>query len=70
MSSSLILPDKSTPMSDAWEIRETLEHELDLVIDGGFCGVDPTAVVDLTEQPPRLVRQGKQDDYHLEDLLA
>jgi tRNA threonylcarbamoyl adenosine modification protein (Sua5/YciO/YrdC/YwlC family) len=70
MSSSLILPGKSMPMFEPWDIREKLEHELDLVIDGGHCGVDPTAVVDLTEQPPRLARKGKQDDYHLEDLLA
>lgn len=70
MSSSLILPGKKTPMSDPWDIREALEHELDLVIDGGFCGIDPTAVVDLTEQPPRLARSGKQDDHHLEELLA
>ena len=70
MSSSLILPGKTTPMSDAWEIRERLEHDLDLVIDGGFCGIDPTAVVDLTEQPPRLARKGKQDDYHLDEVLG
>jgi tRNA threonylcarbamoyl adenosine modification protein (Sua5/YciO/YrdC/YwlC family) len=70
MSSSMILPGKTTPMSDPWEIREQLEHELDLVIDGGFCGIEPTTVVDLTEQPPRLARRGMQDDHHLDELLA
>ncbi len=69
MSSSLILPDESLPMSIAWDIREALEHYLDLVIDGGFCGVDATSVIDLTEEPPSLVRQGKQDDHHLDELL-
>lgn len=70
MSSSLIMPGDSLPMSVAWEIRELLEHELDLVIDGGFCGVDATSVIDLTVQPPLLVRKGKQDDHHLEELLG
>ena len=70
MSSSMILPGDLVPMSIAWDIREALEHELDLVIDGGYCGVDATSVVDLTEQPPVLVRMGKQDDYHLADILG
>ncbi|OGT21431.1 MAG: threonylcarbamoyl-AMP synthase [Gammaproteobacteria bacterium RBG_16_57_12] len=58
MSSTLILPGETLPMTDPYEIREVLEHQLDLVIDGGFCGVEPTTVVDLTAAIPEVVRQG------------
>lgn len=70
MSSSLIMPGEILPMSVAWNIREALEHELELVIDGGFCGVDATSVIDLTGDRPVLTRQGKQDDHHLEEILG
>ena len=59
MSSTLLLPGDELPMTDAREIRERLEHEVDLVIDGGGCGIEPTTVIDLTEEPPRVVRVGK-----------
>ncbi|MGQ9424659.1 L-threonylcarbamoyladenylate synthase [Gilvimarinus sp. F26214L] len=58
MSSSLILPGDEHPLTDPYDIRETLEHELELVIDGGFCGLEPTTVVDLTGDSPVVVRQG------------
>ncbi|KAF0814346.1 Threonylcarbamoyl-AMP synthase [Andreprevotia sp. IGB-42] len=58
LSSTLLLPDETDPLTDAWSIRERLEHEVDLVIDGGFCGVDPTTVVDLSEDYPHVLRQG------------
>lgn len=61
MSASLILPNEELPMSDPWEIRETLEHELDLVIDGGFCGFEPSTVVNLLEEP-KITRAGKGAD--------
>ncbi len=47
------------PLNEAWEIRERLEHAVDLVIDGGTCGLTPTTVVDLTSATPRIVRRGK-----------
>lgn len=56
---SLILPPKSLPETDAADIREALEHQVELVIDGGHCGVDPTTVVDLTGASPVIRRQGK-----------
>lgn len=59
MTSSLLLPGDEYPSSDPYEIREQLEHQVDLVIDGGFCGVEPTTVIDLTEDAPELIRQGK-----------
>ena len=61
MSSTLILPGETLPMTDPWDIRETLEHEVDLVVDGGFCGLEATTVVDLTGPVPELVRRGRGD---------
>jgi len=58
MSSTLILPGADMPETDAVEIRERLEHDVDLVIDGGHCGLEPTTVIDLSEGVPRLLRQG------------
>jgi tRNA threonylcarbamoyl adenosine modification protein (Sua5/YciO/YrdC/YwlC family) len=59
MSVTLILPDSDFPETDALDIREKLEHQLDLVIDGGHCGVEPTTVVDLTGDVPEVTRHGK-----------
>lgn len=58
MSSTLILPGEDMPLTDPYDIRDTLEHALDLVIDGGYCGFEPTTVVDLTEDAPVVLRQG------------
>ncbi|GHD60254.1 L-threonylcarbamoyladenylate synthase [Jeongeupia chitinilytica] len=59
LSSSLLLPGEDDPMSDAWEIRDRLEHDVDLVIEGGYCGIEPTTVIDLSEGAPVLMRAGK-----------
>ena len=59
MSSTLILPGREHPETDANEIRERLEHEVDLVIDGGNCGLEPTTVVDMVEGVPQVLRQGR-----------
>ena len=61
MSSTLILPGEELPMSDAREIQERLFHVVDVVIDGGNCGFEPTSVVDLTGPAPAVVREGKGD---------
>lgn len=61
MTSSLLLPNEEYAMTDPYDIRDTLEHMVDLVIDGGYCGLEPTTVVDLTDDTPQLVRQGKGD---------
>jgi len=58
MSSTLLLPGREFPETDTWEIREHLEHELDLIIDGGSCGLEPTTVIDLVENVPVIVRTG------------
>lgn len=59
LSATLILPGDAQPLSDAQEIRERLEHELDLVIDAGSCGTEPSTVIDLTGDSPLVVRKGK-----------
>ena len=59
MSVTLILPGEELPLTDPWEMRETLEHEVDLVIDGGFCGFEATSVIAFEEDVPVVVREGK-----------
>jgi tRNA threonylcarbamoyl adenosine modification protein (Sua5/YciO/YrdC/YwlC family) len=61
MSSTLIMPDDDQPLSDPNDIREQLEHQVDLVIDGGFCGQEATTVIDLVTGVPEIVRRGKGD---------
>ncbi|MGD8566870.1 MAG: L-threonylcarbamoyladenylate synthase [Gammaproteobacteria bacterium] len=61
MSSTLILPDHDRPMIDPEEMVDVLKHQVELVIDGGFCGIEPTTVLDLVEDEPVVVRQGKGD---------
>ena len=58
MSSTLILPGRDMPETDAEEIREQLEHDVDLVIDGGHCGFEPTTVIDMTSGAPEVLREG------------
>jgi len=59
LGTTLILPNESDPLTDPDMIRERLEKLIDLVIDGGACSLEPTTVVDLTEEQPVLVRQGR-----------
>lgn len=59
LSATLILPGDALPLNDAQEIRVRLEHALDLVLDAGPCGIDPTTMVDLTGAVPQLLRQGR-----------
>jgi len=66
MSSTLILPGDDMPLTDPYDIRDTLEHSLDLVIDGGYCGFEPTTVVDLTGDVAVVTRQGLGSSEGLE----
>jgi tRNA threonylcarbamoyl adenosine modification protein (Sua5/YciO/YrdC/YwlC family) len=59
MSSTLLLPGDELPLTDGAEIRARLEHQLDAILDGGHCGIEPTTVVDLAVSPPLVVRQGR-----------
>ena len=58
LSMTLQLPGDEAPMSVGWEIRETLEHQIDAVIDSDIVHVGATTVLDLTQDPPELVRAG------------
>lgn len=60
LSCTLMLPEDDEPLTDPYEIRDRLEHAVDLVIDGGWCGIEPTTVVDMTDGT-ELIRQGKGD---------
>lgn len=59
LSTTLLLPGDETPLSDAAEIRARLERQLDLIVDGGACGTEPSTIIDLTEELPRVLRAGK-----------
>ncbi len=59
MSSTLILPGEELPMNDPYQIRVCLEHQVDLIIDSGFCSYEPTTVVDLMGERPEILREGK-----------
>ncbi len=59
LSSTLILPEDELPLNDAEEIRDRLEHQVELIMDAGSCGIEMTSVIDLTDDVPKLVRQGK-----------
>jgi len=61
MSVTLIMPGDEFPLIDPYDIRQELEHHVDLVIDGGFCGMEPTTVIDLVDEVPVLMRTGKGD---------
>lgn len=61
MSSSLILPNETMPMMDPYDIRDTLQHQLDLVIDGGYCGMEPTTVIKMDVDDMAVLRQGAGD---------
>ena len=59
LSSTLILPGAAAPLSDAPAIRAALEHELELIVDSGSCGIEPTTVIDLTGEQPQVLRRGR-----------
>lgn len=61
MSVTLIMPGDELPLIDPYEIREVLEHDVDLVIDGGYCGMEATTVVDMADEVAMVLRAGKGD---------
>ena len=66
MSCTLILPGKTMPLTEGDEIRDQLGRQLDLIIDSGHCGIEPTTVIDLTGETPVLLRQGMGTDHGLD----
>jgi len=61
MSSTLILPGETMPMTEADEIADQLSKYVDLIIDGGACGSEPTTVVEFINDLPEVVRVGMGD---------
>ena len=61
MSSTLLLPGDDMPMTDPDEIRDRIGSQVDLIIDGGTGGIEPTTVVDLSHGRIELLREGKGD---------
>jgi tRNA threonylcarbamoyl adenosine modification protein (Sua5/YciO/YrdC/YwlC family) len=58
LTSTLILANEIEPLNDPYDIRDRLEHQVDLIIDGGYCGLEPTTVVDLRDGTPVILREG------------
>ena len=67
MSTTLRLPGDEQPLNDPYEVRQALEKQVDLIIDGAFGDLEPTTVVDLVDDVPRVVRLGKGDALALGD---
>jgi len=61
MSTSLIMPGEELPLIDPYKIRDLLQHEVDLVIDGGYCGMEATSVINLVDDVPVIIRRGAGD---------
>lgn len=66
LSSTLILPGESEPMTEGWLVKEELDHQVDVVIDSGECGSEPTTVIDYSEDLPVVVRIGAGDPSRFE----
>jgi tRNA A37 threonylcarbamoyladenosine synthetase subunit TsaC/SUA5/YrdC len=61
LSCTLTFPDADGPVDEPGDYREELENSVDLVLDGGACGIEPTTVLDLTGSAPKLDRLGRGD---------
>ena len=61
MTATLTLPGDEAPLTEGWEIQDRLDGRLELILDGGHCGTEPTTVIDLTGGAPALVRAGRGD---------
>jgi tRNA threonylcarbamoyl adenosine modification protein (Sua5/YciO/YrdC/YwlC family) len=66
LSSTLLLPGEPEPMTNGQQIRQRLDHQVDAVIDSGDCGTEPTTVVDLSQDEPRILRIGAGDPSRFE----
>ncbi|MGZ3235783.1 MAG: L-threonylcarbamoyladenylate synthase [Burkholderiaceae bacterium] len=64
LGTTLILPKEEQPLTDPEQIRAHLERQIELVIDGGACSLEPTSVIDLSGEEPVLIRQGRGDVQH------
>ncbi|HZM75724.1 MAG TPA: L-threonylcarbamoyladenylate synthase [Candidatus Limnocylindrales bacterium] len=61
VSTTLLLPGDEEPMTQGWEIKERLDHQIEAVVDSGECDTTPTTVIDLSEDEPEVLRVGAGD---------
>jgi len=61
LTTTLRLPDEDYPLTEAWQIQERLDHMVEIIIDGGPASLDTTSVIDLTDDDPRVLREGVGD---------
>lgn len=61
LSTSLILPHETEPMLDAWDIKEVLAGQVEIVVDGGYCALDASTVISLMDDVPAVIRVGVGD---------
>ncbi|MHA7275762.1 L-threonylcarbamoyladenylate synthase [Arthrobacter sp. HLT1-21] len=66
LSSTLLLPDQEAPLTQGWEIKEELDHQVDAVIESGECGAEPTTVIDFSSGSAEVVRYGMGDPSRFE----
>lgn len=66
LSSTLLLPDEAEPMTQGWEIKDRLDHVVDMVVDSGECGTLPTTVIDFSSGEAEIVRRGAGDTTRFE----
>lgn len=67
MSVTLIMPGQTNPFTEMEEIMTVLRNQVDLIIDGGPCSALPTSIIDLTQTPPNIIRQGQGDIKDFQD---
>ena len=61
MSVTLIMPDADEPLSDPYEIRDLIENQFDLIIDGGYGGIEASTVISFVDEEPEIIREGCGD---------
>ncbi len=66
LTSTLILPGQQDPMTDGWQVKEELDHVVDLVLDSGECGREPTTVIDFSAGVAQVLRVGAGDPSRFE----
>ena len=66
MTTTLILPGDTIPMIEPDAMRDILGKQVDLIIDGGYCGTEPTTIINLVNNTPEVIRKGRGDTHHFE----
>ena len=61
VSTTLLMPGATEPLSDGWQIKEELDHVIDVVLDAGECGTEPSTVINWSDGYPEVVRVGAGD---------